>query len=187
MRRLQGPWGTDAMRERPGDRVVPTLITLVVVSFLLMTFDIRAAGQGVVGSLRAGTQSMVGPAQALATTVVDPVADFVEGLASIAGLREENQRLRRELDEARGQLALVEDDRARVVVLEQLVGLDGTGEDLVRTAANVIGHNDTFDLSFTIDKGSADGVLAGHPVIDPNGYLVGKVLSVAEHFATVVP
>ncbi|NIR41406.1 MAG: rod shape-determining protein MreC, partial [Actinobacteria bacterium] len=60
--------------------------------------------------------------------------------------------------------------------LERLEGLELAVEDLVRTNANVIGRTDSFDRSFRIDRGEESGVLVGHPVLDANGYLVGRVL-----------
>jgi len=51
----------------------------------------------------------------------------------------------------------------------------------------VIGRPDPFGPSFVIDKGTDDGVAVGHPVVDPNGYVVGKVVEAAPGFAIVVP
>ncbi|MFP3915787.1 MAG: hypothetical protein ACLFWM_12990, partial [Actinomycetota bacterium] len=86
------------------DRALPTFITLVVIAVLLMTFDLRTEGQGVVGVMRGGAQTLLAPLQRSAAVVIDPVADFFDGVAGIASLRETNEALRAEL--ARTQAAL---------------------------------------------------------------------------------
>lgn len=175
------------MREFRDSRTVPTLITLLVIGFLVMTLDIRASGGGVTGSVRDGTTRLLAPVQRVAEAIVSPLADFAEGLADITDLRAENADLRSRLAEVQAELAAVQDSLERLEVLERLNDLTLSEADLAQTPANVIGRTDSFDLSFRIDKGESDGVLAGHPVIDENGYLVGRVLTATAHGAVVVP
>ena len=72
------------------DRSTFVVIGLVVISFLMMTFDIRSSSQGIGGTLRTGVQAMVAPLQNAMNAVIDPVGDFADGLANLAGLRLEN-------------------------------------------------------------------------------------------------
>ncbi len=51
----------------------------------------------------------------------------------------------------------------------------------------MVGAGDSLDLAFTIDKGVADGVLVGNPVIDTSGNAVGTVVEVFETKAKVLP
>jgi rod shape-determining protein MreC len=169
------------------DRTVPVLITLLVAAVLVMTFDVRAGGEGVVGTVREGASRIFEPFQALLSTVVEPVADVVDNVRDIAGLRDENNQLRARLAEAQAALAAFEQDRARLEVLERVNDLRLELEELVPTLANVIGRVDTVDLSFRIDKGEESGVLAGHPVLDENGYVVGRVLQAWNGGAVVIP
>lgn len=175
------------MLDQRSDRSLPLLITLIAVAVVIMTFDIRAGGGGVMGSFRAGTNRLLEPLQAAGSVVVDPLANLVENLGDIAGLRAENEALRGRLAEAQARIASVEDQLERLEVLERLQELELDVADLVRTNANVIGRTDSFDLSFRIDKGEESGVLAGHPVLDENGYLVGRVLESWQGGAIVVP
>ena len=169
------------------DRALPTLITLIVVGILLMTFDVRLEGGGVVGVLRSGTQTLVSPVQQAASTVVNPIADMIDNLSNVAVLREENLALSAELAETQAELVAVQDQLARLEILEQLYELDISESQLGRTVANVIGRPDAFDEGIIIDKGTNDGVIAGQPVIDTNGYVVGRVKSAAPGNATIVP
>lgn len=169
------------------DRSLPTLITLLVVAVLLMTFDIRLGGEGVVGVLRGGTQTLLSPLQRAATVVVDPVADFMDGLADISSLRETNDALRSELAEAQRRLAETEDALARLETLERLYDLDLDETEAAQTPANIIGRPDQFDLAFQIDKGVDDGVIVGQPVLDVNGFVLGTVTDASPNTAIVVP
>ena len=88
------------------DRSTALLITFVVISIILMTVDVRS--QGLTGSVREGTQTLLAPLQSAANAVVRPIAGFVDGVANLAGLRAENAELRAELDEANRLLAETE-------------------------------------------------------------------------------
>jgi rod shape-determining protein MreC len=166
------------------DRALPTFITLLVVGVLLMTFDVRVEGRGVVEVLRTGTQSIVSPLQKAASLAVNPVADMFDSLTNVASLREQNIELRAELAEAQADRVAIQDDLALLALLEQLYGLDSVDPELGQTVANVIGK---VDAAFVVDKGSSDGVLTGQPAIDTNGYVVGTVKTVTAGSATIIP
>lgn len=172
--------------DRP-DRSLPTLITLVVLAVLLMTFDVRLSGEGVVGVMRGGVQTMLAPLQRGANVVMDPVADFLDGLSDVTSLRETNEALRAELAQAQASLAEAGDDLARLETLEALYDLELDSTEVAEIPANVIGRADQFDLAFQIDKGVDDGVIEGQPVIDVFGFVVGRVADVSPSTAIVVP
>ena len=174
-------------RDSRRDRSLPTFVTLVVAAFLLMTIDVRLAGGSVSSNIRSTALSLLAPLQNLAAIIVDPVADLGEALTGLATLRAENQALLAEVARLQADQAGTQDLQARVEVLEQINDLEILDPDVAQTAANVIGRPDPFGPSFVIDKGTDSGVAVGHPVVDPNGYVVGKVVETAPGFAIVVP
>ena len=174
-------------RDSRRDRALPTFITLVVAAFLLMTIDVRLAGGSVSSNIRSTALSFLAPLQNLAAIVVDPVADLGEALTGLATIRAENQALLAEVARLQADQAGMQDLQARVEVLEQINDLEILDPDVAQTPANVIGRPDPFGPSFVVDKGTDDGVAVGHPVVDPNGYVVGKVVEAAPGFAIVVP
>jgi rod shape-determining protein MreC len=177
------------VRELPrgGRRTLVTTIALVIVSFVLMTFDLRASGEGVGGTLRNGAQAVFSPVQGLVGRAIAPVIDVVDGMANLAGLREENALLRAELQQMRTRVARVDELESQVALLQQAQDLELDREDITQVTANVLGGSDPLDLSFSIDRGTADGVLVGNPVIDPGGNVVGVVTDVFEGGARVLP
>ncbi len=163
------------------------LVVLVIVSFLLMTFDIRASGGGVAGTLREGTQAVLAPVQKFATSLISPVVDFIDGLANLAGLRDENEALRRKITELEARVDEVGTLEAEVETLRRVADLTLPDESIPTQPARVIARGDNFDSSFTIGKGTRDGIVVGNPVVDENGALVGEISLVAPASATVVP
>lgn len=166
------------------DRPGVLFIGLLAVSFLLATFDVRAEGAGVGSVLRDGTQTLFAPIQRIATSVTRPVVGFVDGVADIASLRDENDRLR---DRVRELEALVEDAEGlqrRLEELEKINDLEPAGELAAITARIWSNGTSDFDHVRFIDRGSEDGVVKGHPVVDEDG-LVGRVDLVGDSWARV--
>lgn len=177
------------MREhRTSDRALPLVVTLLVLSIVIMTFDIRSDGEGVLATLRGTTNSAIEPFERLGTVVVGPLADLIENLSEITSLRDENEALRAKLAEEQAKNAANADLAAKVAVLERVNELrSGELTDFTTTVANVIGQTDSFDMSFRIDKGEEFGILTGHPVVDDFGYLVGRIAQSWNGGASVVP
>lgn len=175
------------LNRQPGDRTLPTLISLLVIAVLLMTFDVRSEGGGVTGVLRSGTQSILAPLQKATAFVVNPAVDMIESLSNIASLRERNLALSARLAEAEAELVAITDRIARLELYERLYGLEAAGIEIGRTVANVIGQPSLEDAALIIDKGTSAGIVVGQPVLDTNGYVVGTVEQVTRSTATIVP
>jgi rod shape-determining protein MreC len=175
------------MRDDRRDHSLPTFISLLALALMLMTLDVRSQGGGLLGTVRDGANQLLKPFQEAATFVVDPLANFVSNLGDLTALRTENEALRAELADLQAIQATYEDKLARLEQLEAIMALQLDVTDIASTPANVIGRTDSFDLSFRIDKGEESGVVAGNPVVDSNGYLVGRVLEAGPGYAIVVP
>lgn len=174
------------LSRQPGDRTLPTLITLLVLGLLLMTFDIRSESGGVIRVLRSGTQTIVSPLQKGAAFVVNPVVDVIDSLSNVASLREQNLALQQRVAELEADLVAVDDELARLELYEQLYDLKSAGAALGQTVAQVIGQPG-MEGSLIIDKGTSHGIVVGQPVIDTSGYVVGSVEQATGGSATIVP
>ena len=166
------------------DRAGALFIGLLAVSFLLATFDVRAEGAGVGAVLRDGTQSLFAPVQRLATSVTRPVVGFLDGIADIATLRDENDRLQVRVEELETLVQDAEGLQRRLTELEKINDLEPPGELAAITARIWSNGSSDFDHVRFIDRGSEDGVVKGHPVVDENG-LVGRVDIVGDNWARV--
>ncbi|MPZ54120.1 MAG: hypothetical protein GEU79_15545 [Acidimicrobiia bacterium] len=175
------------MRDDGPDRSLPVLITLVVFALILMTIDIRTQGVGVGETLRSGAQTLIVPAQKVADRIVDPVVELVRNIAEVGEVRERNRILEQELEASETRLAEVEAELARLDALEDLFRLTTDELEHPVAVANVVGRPDANDPSFLIDRGTSSGVVAGQPVVDQNGNVVGRVTVAAPLSALVVP
>ncbi len=167
------------------ERTTVLFVGLIVVSFVLTTIDVRASGGGIAGSLRSVVQAVASPVQKVSTAVTRPVVDFFDGVANLAALRSENERLREELEAMQRALDENAQQIARLAELEAIHGLETpAGIDSVTARVFAVGPSD-FDLIRRIDKGSADGIVEGMAVVDERG-LVGRIVQpVNAHSATV--
>jgi rod shape-determining protein MreC len=167
------------------DRSTILFVSLVAVSFLLATFDVRSQGEGVGSVMREGAQSLFTPVQEAASFVTRPVVGFVDGVSNLAGLRDENTRLAQRVAELERLVAETEEAQRKVVELETVLGLEVIS-DLPAVTARIVASGPTdFEEVRFIDKGAADGIVRGQAVIDENG-LIGRVDFVSEKAARVL-
>lgn len=160
------------------------MIALLVVAFLLATFDVRSAGEGIGTTMRDGAQTLFSPLQNVAAAVTRPVVGFIDALSDIASLREENQALREENEILQAQVQQFDIVQAEVEFLRELNDLEAPA-DLPTVPARIGSPgSSSFDLIRWIDKGSDDGISLGDAVINTQG-LVGRVDQVFDGQARV--
>jgi rod shape-determining protein MreC len=157
---------------------------LVAASLILVT---ASFGDGL-RSIERGALEVLGPIQEGASSVLKPlrdaagwVGDTFDAKGENEDLREERDRLRRELIAAQG--ASRENERLRRLLgMDQRLGLERQG--LVE--ARVYGRSPTVWYStVTVNKGTKDGVREGDAVINGAG-LVGRVRIASRSSAQVL-
>jgi rod shape-determining protein MreC len=155
------------------------LALLVISSIVLLTASF--GGSGGVSSVQRGVFEVISPIQDGASRALKPfrdlfgwVGDTLDAKGQNASLRSERDRLRREL--ADEQLTMSENAQLRRQLgLNRKLSLD----QLDPVQARVQGTSTSlFSQTINIDKGSADGLRTGQPVMTGAG-LVGKVSFVA--------
>ncbi|MGH3442986.1 MAG: rod shape-determining protein MreC [Nitriliruptorales bacterium] len=169
------------MYERRRARVLLAVLTLV--SLLLITVDARSGADGPLSRVRGAVVTAFGPVQEGIATVIEPVSGAVRNVVELFRLREENARLRADLERATQRRQSIEDLERERASLEGLLdmrdGLLGTSGDYDFRAASVIGlAPSNFVWTITIDVGARHGVEKDMAVIDGDG-LVGRVIQVA--------
>ncbi len=156
------------------DRSTTLMIVLIVIAFLLATFDVRGQGSGVGTTMREGAQTLFAPMQDVASAVTRPVVGFIDALSDLASLREENDNLRLENEELRSQIGQFASLQAELEQLMEINDLEVAG-DLPTVVARIASPGSSaFDHVRYIDKGAADGITIGDAVIDERG-LIGRV------------
>ena len=160
------------------------MIFLLVVAFLLATFDVRSDGSGVGTTMREGAQTLFALLQDAASAVTRPVVGFIDALSDIASLRDENESLRLENEELRAQLDQFDSVEAELRHLMEINELDAPA-DLPTVVARIASAGSSeFDHVRFIDKGADHGLSVGDAVVDERG-LVGRVDLVLKQRARV--
>lgn len=157
---------------------------LLLVSLALITIDYRGGENSPLRGLRSLGETIFGPIEGAAATVVRPVGHAFATIAGSAGAHRRIQRLESENQRLREQVRAGRLDRRRAEQLDRLLGTAGLGGYRIVTA-QVISAGEGLEQTVSIDAGSADGVRPDMTVITGDG-LVGRVTKVGPGTATVL-
>ena len=142
------------------------------------------------------TDKLTAPVQNVLSYVITPLQKGINGMglwltdradyfATIDELRQQNEELKEELDNVKEKNLVLVQDQIELNNLRELYALDNKIPGYDKVAARVIGKGSgNWFSTFTIDKGSRDGILVDMNVICGNG-LVGIVTDVTDNTATV--
>ncbi|MCR5271692.1 MAG: rod shape-determining protein MreC [Lachnospiraceae bacterium] len=125
------------------------------------------------------------PMQKGINTVGDWTSEKIENLKNIGDVLSENEELKAEVVELNDELNSMQLEQSELENLRELLELDEKYPSYEKTAAYVISKDaGNWFSTFTIDKGTDDGIEVDMNVISGNG-LVGIVTSVGKNYATV--
>jgi rod shape-determining protein MreC len=159
------------------------LALLVLTAATLLTLDFR--GFEPLDAVQRTVRDIVEPIAGGADILLGPVGDAWNAAFDYGSLEAENERLRTELDDMRGEAIQVQADRQAYRSLLDATEIDYVG-DVERVAATVIrGAVGNFDDDVvTIDKGARDGLEPGMAVVTGAG-IVGRLQRVDTASSTV--
>ena len=137
-----------------------------------------------------------GPFKALANVTVIPLqqginqiggwmGDMKDNFSTLKQLQAENKKLQEQVDALTTENNYLQEERYEYERLQELYNLDQNYADYEKTAAHVIGKDPgNWFSTFTIDKGSNDGIAVDMNVLAGSG-LVGIVTEVGPTWAKV--
>lgn len=164
------------------------LAVLVILSVILLTAYFGEPGGGVIHSVQRGAQQVLSPIEKGASTAAKPFRDLFNFFGDAFGAKGENKKLKKELAQARAQLAASQTALRENEILRAMVNLPkraGFPQGTSPVTARVIARSPTdWYSNVQVDKGGGDGVHVDDPVITGDG-LVGKVTAVTSGTATV--
>lgn len=157
------------------------ILTGVCLSAILLSFTFNISG----GPLNTAAGYVFIPMQNGINHVgkwITKQADHWENLSVVIA---ENEELKKQVEELTIELNTIKLERYELENLRELYELDQKYPSYEKVAANIIGKDaGNWFQSFTIDKGSADGIETGMNVMAGSG-LVGIVSNVGPNYATV--
>jgi rod shape-determining protein MreC len=148
-------------------------ILLVVASLVLLTLP-----RSVVSRAQELTFQLLSPVDRAVAATLRPFVSFADGIANAGRLRQENERLREELKQLRAEGEQGLASQAKIEALERMLQLHQSSPHRGVVARVVVPRESNLDSTVLIDVGSADGIVEGFPVVDPDG-LVGIVEKVS--------
>ncbi|MBN2404397.1 MAG: rod shape-determining protein MreC [Coriobacteriia bacterium] len=161
------------------------LIVLIIVSLALVTVYFREGDSGPIHKLRSGMLEVAAPFERAGNAIVSPFTAVGSWFSDLSISREDLESLEAQNDELLARLAELEEARQENERLRELVAF-AEERKLTTLGARIIGRpTSSWEGVITIDRGSADGVEPGMPVLAAQG-LVGQVLEVSKNSAKVV-
>lgn len=142
--------------------------------------------KGNAGLVRNVTGTVKTPVQRLVSSVAEWLESIYGHMYEYDELIAENEQLRAELakaqEEARNGVAAVEENER----LRELLDFEEKHSDMTLEAAKIVSWTTSnWANSFTISKGTANGIEVGDCVITEYGVLVGQVVEVGVTWATI--
>lgn len=149
------------------------LLVLTLLAVTLITLDAR--GVVAISSARGGAVDAVSPVRGAARWVTSPFRNAWNGITGYDDLLAENESLRAELDEIRGQELRGEAAEAELERLSDQLDIGYVNDIPTQIARVTSGSYSNFsDHTLQLDRGAEAGLEVGNPVITRAG-LVGRI------------
>ena len=158
---------------------------LVLASITFITLDTRGGDKGIGGRIRNTARDAFAPVQSGVDDLLSPIGDWWDGVTRAGDIKDENRRLRRELQAARGR------DHAARAALKENAALKQTAHlpfalGIPAVDAQIIlGSPGNFESTVGLNKGTDDGVGIDMAVVSGDG-LIGRVSQVSRRRSTVL-
>ena len=173
------------MKRKNQTSVINRYILLGLTVFCILMMVLSSFSDRVSGPFRAIANVTVIPLQQGINYIGSWLGDMTDNFDTMEELRAENEQLREQVDSLTTENNYLQGERSELEQLQELYQLDQNYADYEKTAANVIGKDaGNWFSTFTIDKGSNDGIAVDMNVMAQTG-LVGIVTEVGPTWATV--
>jgi rod shape-determining protein MreC len=160
------------------------VIVLVVLSLSLISLDQNGRTHSLTSGVKSVANDVYAPLRQGVLDIISPIGDFFAGAFNYGSVQAQNERLQRTL----GQLRAAQLDKGfeqnqlrEITALENLPFLQSLP---TVTAETIDEYSSNFTATITLDKGRADGVDVGYPVVGAGG-LVGQVIQSFHHTSVV--
>ncbi len=170
-------------RSRRSRRLL-TVVILVVLSLSLISLDLNGRTHSVTSGIKSLANDIYAPLQQGVLDVISPIGRFFAGAFDYGSLQAQNEQLQKtvgQLRQAQAERGFEQTQLHQLLALQNLPFLNAlptvTAETVDQNASN-------FTATITLDKGRADGVDVGYPVVGAGG-LVGQVIQSFHHSCVV--
>lgn len=171
--------------ERSVRHINPKVYLSVIIALCLALIVLSAINEKIRKPFKDVASVIIVPAQKGINTIGLWLSDKLEAQKTLEALEDENRILREKIDSLTLQISELTDDQFELKRLQELLKLNEVYEDYDVVGAHIIAKNSgKWFSTFTIDKGSNDGLVKDMNVIASGG-LVGIITDVGPNFSTV--
>ncbi|MDD3766098.1 MAG: rod shape-determining protein MreC [Eubacteriales bacterium] len=159
--------------------LVVTLILLVMAALYTTERESVTFGEDLIASI-------ITPMQSLFTNITDGITGFFGYFTDVDAIKEENKQKTEEIQKLKSTIRQLEQYKLENERLKRMLDLRETLADFELVGAEVIGKDPgSWYSSFTISKGTSDGLAVKQPVITSSG-LVGHIYEIGTNWAKVI-
>lgn len=160
------------------------IVTIFVILFVFLIY--AAASHKGSSPLSSVVGTATKPASSVSSKVGNKTSDISVELKSKSAYQEEIKELKKQIATYQKELADYEQLKQQNELYENALGVKQKNPDFVFVSASVIGRDAAnVYTSFTLSKGSKDGIEVNDPVMCGEGQLVGIVTKVAKQYCVV--
>ncbi|MDO5345991.1 MAG: rod shape-determining protein MreC [Lachnospiraceae bacterium] len=173
------------MRRKNNEKTTSKAMLIILSFVCILLIVLSFLEDSATGPVKQATGMVITPVQKGINSLGNWIAGFTDNLSDAATLREENTALREKVDTLTAENSQLVLDKEELSRLRELLELKEQYSDYEMTGARVISKDSgNWFNSFTIDKGTNDGIQVDCNVIAGSG-LVGIVTEAGPNWATV--
>ncbi len=161
-----------------------TVIVLIVLSLSLISLDLNGRTHSLTAGVKSVANDVYAPLRQGVLDIINPIGSFFAGAFDYGSLQAQNEQLQRtigQLRAAQSERGFEENQLRQLTALQNLPFLQSLP---TVTAQTQNAYSSNFTATITLDKGRADGVDVGFPVVGAGG-LVGQVIQSFHHTSVV--
>jgi rod shape-determining protein MreC len=161
-----------------------TVVILVVLSLSLISLDQNTRTHSLTSGVKSVANDVYAPLRQGVLDIISPIGNFFAGAFDYGSLQSENEKLQRTIGQLRATQSEKGFEQNQLRELTALQNLPFLQSLPTVTAQTVDEYSSNFTATITLDKGRADGVDVGFPVVGAGG-LVGQVIQSFHHTCVV--
>ncbi len=161
-----------------------TVIILLVISLSLISLDLNGRTHSLTSGVKSVANDVYAPLRQGVLDIISPIGNFFAGAFNYGSVQSENERLQRTIGQLRAaqlEQGFEKNQLREITALQNLPFLQSLPTVTAQTQDE---FSSNFTATITLDKGRADGVDVGFPVVGAGG-LVGQVIQSFHHTAVV--
>jgi rod shape-determining protein MreC len=161
-----------------------TVIILIVLSLSLISLDLNGRTHSLTSGVKSVANDVYSPLRQGVLDIISPIGNFFAGAFNYGSVQSENERLQRTIGQLRAaqlEQGFEKNQLRAITALQDLPFLQSLPTVTAQTQDE---YSSNFTATITLDKGRADGVDIGYPVVGAGG-LVGQVIQSFHHTSVV--